>query len=320
MISFIIIGRNEGWKLTKCLESVFKTIKENCLTDSEVVYVDSKSTDDSISRAKKFPKVKIFKITGQYNAAIARNIGAKEANGDIFCFVDGDMELYSKFIKTVIKDNKLIHPRVCGDLVNKFYNENWHYLETRNSLFGMRNKRVYSAEQGGYFFINKSLWEKVDGMKNYMLKSQDIDFGIRCSINGYLLLRIPEPMVNHHTQSHRLNYNKWNRLKKGFGLYSTSVYFRENLFNKYIWKWFIRKEYSLLSLLLAILSSLFLNSFNPFIIYFLVIIIRSVKRNNSFIMFTNDFIYFAIRDVISLLGIFVFFPTKNIDLEYKELN
>jgi glycosyltransferase involved in cell wall biosynthesis len=80
MISFIIIGRNEGWKLTKCLQSVFETIAYNKLKNAEVIYVDSKSTDDSIERAKAFDKVKVLLITGECNAAIASNIGAKEAN------------------------------------------------------------------------------------------------------------------------------------------------------------------------------------------------------------------------------------------------
>ncbi len=59
-ISFIIIGRNEGWKLTKCLESVMRAIKFNRLSNYEVFYVDSKSTDDSIHRAKRFKTQRCF--------------------------------------------------------------------------------------------------------------------------------------------------------------------------------------------------------------------------------------------------------------------
>ena len=71
MISFIIIGRNEGWKLSKCFESVFKTIKQNKLEKYEVIYVDSDSTDDSIKRAQSNNCIKTFKITSKPNAAIA---------------------------------------------------------------------------------------------------------------------------------------------------------------------------------------------------------------------------------------------------------
>src|ERR1035438_5026457 len=83
MISFIVIGRNEGLKLTKCFESIFKTIHANHLNNYEVIYVDSNSTDSSIDTAKNYNINKIFKITGKCNAAIGRNVGATESKGDI---------------------------------------------------------------------------------------------------------------------------------------------------------------------------------------------------------------------------------------------
>ena len=105
MISFIVIGRNEGWKLTKCFESIYDTINYNKLINYEIIYVDSASTDDSIDRAKNFNEVKIYIITGKFNAAIARNIGAKEAKGDVFFFIDGDMEILPDFLPLVYNEN-----------------------------------------------------------------------------------------------------------------------------------------------------------------------------------------------------------------------
>ena len=64
MISFIIIGKNEGAKLKKCFTSIVKTINENNIDAYEVIYVDSNSTDNSIDIAKKYNIIKIFKITG----------------------------------------------------------------------------------------------------------------------------------------------------------------------------------------------------------------------------------------------------------------
>lgn len=93
MISFIIIGRNEGWRLEKCFTSVFKTIKKDNIESFEVIYVDSKSTDNSVNVAKSYEEIKVFQIVGVCNAAIARNVGAKEAKGDILFFIDGDMEI-----------------------------------------------------------------------------------------------------------------------------------------------------------------------------------------------------------------------------------
>ena len=135
MISFIIIGRNEGWKLTKCLASVFETIDHNKLTSWEVIYVDSNSADDSIDRAKAFVKTKIFKITGFYNAAIARNIGVEESVGETLFFIDGDMEIRPDFLPLVYNEKDgLKHSFVSGQLKNFNYvaksiliNNTWQY-------------------------------------------------------------------------------------------------------------------------------------------------------------------------------------------------
>ena len=80
MISFIVIGKNEAKYLARCIQSIRKTIEYNKLKKYEIIYVDSNSTDDSIKRVLKFKYVKIFKITSKPNAAIARNIGARESN------------------------------------------------------------------------------------------------------------------------------------------------------------------------------------------------------------------------------------------------
>ena len=52
---------------------------------------------------KNFNEVKIYIITGKFNAAIARNIGAKEAKGDVF-FIDGDMEILPDFLPLVYNE------------------------------------------------------------------------------------------------------------------------------------------------------------------------------------------------------------------------
>jgi len=48
MIGFIIIGKNEGPKLVKCINSIKRTIDHNGIGEYEIIYVDSNSTDNSI--------------------------------------------------------------------------------------------------------------------------------------------------------------------------------------------------------------------------------------------------------------------------------
>ena len=102
MISFIVIGKNEGWKLKLCFDSIQNVVSQDGITDYEVIYVDSRSIDDSIQLAKTYPNTRVFMITGECNAGVGRNVGAKEAKGDILFFVDGDMEIQAGFLCKVL--------------------------------------------------------------------------------------------------------------------------------------------------------------------------------------------------------------------------
>ena len=81
MISFIIIGRNEGWKLTLCIKSLLETISFNDVKNFVITYADSNSSDNSLNRALKFENVKVLKLEKDSNPAIARNLGAKVSKG-----------------------------------------------------------------------------------------------------------------------------------------------------------------------------------------------------------------------------------------------
>ena len=83
MISFIVIGKNEGWKISKCLDSIFQCIEANSIVNYEVLFIDSNSTDDSQERALKFDKVKVYNLTADCNAAIDRNVGYTNSKGQV---------------------------------------------------------------------------------------------------------------------------------------------------------------------------------------------------------------------------------------------
>src|ERR1035441_3870442 len=119
-ISFIIIGRNEGWKLELALKSVFDAILLNNIKDvSEVTYVDSNSSDNSVEIASKFPLTNIINVTDKNrNAAIGRNIGAVYSKGDALIFLDGDSQLIPEFISEIFDDNySLKYNYVSGNIL-----------------------------------------------------------------------------------------------------------------------------------------------------------------------------------------------------------
>ena len=317
MISFIVIGRNESWKLSKCLESVAATIKQNQLKNYEIIYVDSNSTDDSIDRANKFEEIKIFKITGKYNAAIARNIGAKESSGDILFFIDGDMEIQGDFLPLVYNEGKgLLYDFVSGQFINYNYDYE-HRLLSKSENLKMETDTI-EFTTGGLFLIKKDLWQRVSGMKNKLRINEDIDLAIRLAGIGVFLIRKKELLAIHHTISYHDTRRTWAMLFNG-SLFYRSVLMRDNILNSYQWKLFIRENYSSILLLSVAVLYFIIKLPMLLILYLIAIFIRVAKKNISILQKLNLFIFFFFRDIGTWLALLLFWPSNKIQLEYKRL-
>lgn len=310
MISFIIIGRNEGWKLTKCLQSIYDTINYNKLINYEVIYVDSASTDDSIDRAKKFNEVNIFLITGEYNAAIARNIGAKEAKGDVFFFIDGDMEIIPDFLPLVYNEKiGLKFNFVSGQIIDIFFNYNDEYIGENIRIKNL-NKDKFFNTTGGIFLIKKDIWNSVNGMNNKYKRSQDIDLALRLSKKGVKILRKKELIAKHNTIHYMNKKRMWKMLFNKNQLYGRSLLYREHLSNKFIYPLIIKQDFSAIILVISFIFSLILNSFYLLSIYLLAIIYRSIKNTNKQNNFFELIAYYILRDIFVILGFLFFHPKK----------
>lgn len=307
MVSFIVIGKNEGWRLTKCLNSVRAVIVEDKIADYEIIYVDSKSTDDSLTRAQAFPEVNIFQITGECNAAIARNIGAKEAKGDILFFIDGDMEILSGFLPKVLVDNKLSYPFISGIFDDYIYDESWNFIEIqrRYNLTEEMPDR-YENTTGGLFLIEKKLWMSVGGMDTRFKRSQDLDLGLRLSKKDIPLLRRPVMLALHHTIPY--TYKKRKQIYFKSAKY-TALLARKNILNKKYIALFFRSQYSaiclFLSFVLMALSVYFIA------LYILCLILRAylkMKNSKSFFFDTSKII--CGRDINFIIAFLFFYPQK----------
>ncbi len=100
-LSIVIIGRNEGERLTRCLQSV--DLAHGVDDSAELIYVDSASTDESPEIAGNFGAQVIVLHGGLQTAARARNAGWERASAPYILFLDGDTILNPHFIKTALK-------------------------------------------------------------------------------------------------------------------------------------------------------------------------------------------------------------------------
>ena len=250
MISFIIIGKNEGWRLQKCLQSISYVVEQDAIANYEIIYVDSQSTDNSIELAKQYG-AKAFLIIGECNAAIARNIGAQEAIGDILFFIDGDMELFPGFLPKVLNENgKLKYPFMSGIFNDIVHDLDWNYLHTsRRHKIQEGDADAIETTTGGLFLINHSLWDEVGGMDTRFKRSQDYDLGLRLSQMGCPLHRKAILLANHYMRQYTIRNDYVGNVKY------TALLLRKHWNNIDYLKIFIKQQYTTVLLLISIILS-----------------------------------------------------------------
>lgn len=315
-LSLIIIGRNEGFKLEKCFESISKCKKELVSSFTfQTIYVDSNSSDESIEIAKTSSIDIIICIDGEINSAVARNVGAKKATSDWLLFLDGDMELHFDFFLDLTIRKYLDHEYFfSGQFINTFYNKSWEKIkeETFIPFDGIKTEPA----PGGLFFMRKELWNSLDGMRNYYKKSQDFDLGLRSYKSGYPFSRINKLLATHHTIDYLDDSRILEFFKKGHFLYSRSLLYRDHVmlgFNKNAVKIMWRQDYTLVALFFSIGLIPFL-SYYSILIYLLPVVLKTGKNIN--IGFFKYLVYILLRDVSVAIGMLTFYPAKK--LKYHE--
>jgi glycosyltransferase involved in cell wall biosynthesis len=304
MISFIVIGKNEENNLKRTIEGIYKAVAYNKLESFEIIYVDSKSTDRSIEIVKQFPEVKIFLVTGESNPAVCRNIGAKEAKGTVYFFIDANMEIFGKFLAAV------------WDSETSTLNENFvsgNHIDIVNGTVIKRelNKQI----PNGIFLIRADIWKRVDGMRTKYALGEDYDLGLRVLEEGFQFKRKKEIITNHYITPSFYKANIWQAVWSKYVFYPKCVLLRDHMFSKEIYSLLIRNDKTFM-LMVAIGLGFIISPAAGFVLlalYLIAVVVRSIKKRH--LPFFGMLGYFIITDFLNLVYLFTFFP-KNKKEQY----
>jgi acetyltransferase-like isoleucine patch superfamily enzyme len=159
-VSVIVIGRNEGERLSRCLGSVLAADWDGA--PPELIYVDSRSSDDSMARARAMGASAWVLDDPAPCAAKARNLGLAQACGEFVLYLDGDTELHPAFPGHALRalaDGQLCaawgHRRETApgqSLYTRVLDLDWIYPCGRTPYFGgdVMVRRLALQEVGGY--------------------------------------------------------------------------------------------------------------------------------------------------------------------------
>lgn len=310
MISFIIIGKNIQNTIAICIESVVKFIETNNITSFEILYIDSNSIDESIKIAQQFPVI-IFSVKGEVNAAIGRNVGAKNSKGKLLFFIDGDMELVPDFYQYVFSDVSKMpeYPFVNGYWQDKYYDNEFKFLYTEELI--IPDKIDYINTTGGLMIVTKELWNKVGGMDERLVRSQDHDIGLRLAKIGFPAKRYNHLFATHHTTSY---FDKKRFINFIFGktLLSQGLLMRKQLFNiAYLSRY--RNNIIYVLYLFPMFIALIIKPEIGFLlvfIYLVIHVIRVIKNVRKEISCFFSYLYKIMLPFYTLIGFLFYYPSK----------
>ena len=159
-VSVVVIGRNEGERLHRCLASVRNADWLDLTYD--ILYVDSGSTDDSLQAAREAGATSLALNDPSPCAAKARNLGWRHAQGEFILFLDGDTRLAPGFVRAAmaaLKNDALCaawgHRRESNpeqSIYTKVLDLDWVYPVGPSLYFGgdVLVRRCALAQVGGF--------------------------------------------------------------------------------------------------------------------------------------------------------------------------
>jgi GT2 family glycosyltransferase len=208
----VVIGRNEGERLQRCLRSLSGRV-------SPLVYVDSNSTDGSVAFARSLGvEVVELDLSIPFTAARARNEGfqrlRKVAPEVAFVqFVDGDCEVVEGWVEYA-QDVLANDPGLVA--VTGVRRERYPEATVFNELCDIEWQLGSYGETdrfGGDVMIRASSLEAVGGYNPGVIAAEDDELAVRLHQAGGRILRANRKMTVHDAAIHRLS-QWWQRAKR----------------------------------------------------------------------------------------------------------
>ncbi len=291
-VGIVVIGRNEGVRLERCLRSIISQKNQQSL----IVYVDSGSTDESVSFAQSLDiQVVNLDLSINFTAGRARNEGAAkllecQPDTEFIQFIDGDCELVDLWLETASNtlENNPDVAIVCGRRRELFPEKSIY-----NKLCDMEwdTPEGIALSCGGDFMIRAMVFQQLNGFNPILIAGEEPELCIRLRRLSWKVLRIGYEMTLHDAAIFNF-WQWWKRALRSGHAFAENTWLHGQFSKKQVGRSVMSIVLWAILLPLVILSSvipthgLSLLLLGLYIVQWLRIRNSSKKENNLYATFT----------------------------------
>lgn len=174
-LSIIIPCKNEEANLPK----LFASIQKQTFTDYEIIVADAASTD----RTAEIATAAGARVIPGGMPGPGRNKGAAQAKGDVFLFLDADVELDSdRYLEDILKefDEKKADVATCrvepdSELMID------HVFHDAYNAFIKLTERIHPHAPGFCILVRRHVHEQIKGFDENVPFAEDLDYVLRAT-------------------------------------------------------------------------------------------------------------------------------------------
>ncbi len=188
-LSVVIIARNEERTIGQCIASV---LQETALSRSEILFVDSASTDRTVDIAREYP-IAIARLSPDLlSPSAGRWQGTLLVHGEYLFFVDGDMMVIDGWVSKAME--ALQDPRLAAVAGRLFW-----VLPGEPLTLGRRDDLPLGRVPGlgGAAIYRRRALEECGGFNPFLRGEEERELAFRLSLKGYIVKRVDVPMAYH---------------------------------------------------------------------------------------------------------------------------
>jgi len=219
LVSIIILTRDHAEDLRKCILSIQS---KSTYSNYEIVLIENGSQEEKTfllyEELQKNPSIRIITYKEPFNFSCANNYAASQALGDVFLFLNNDIEVLSQdwlermLEHTLRKEVAIVGSKLCypnntiqhaGVIlgVGGFAGHSHKYFprNAKGYINRLRLIQNYSAVTGACMMIRREVFYELEGFdEQYAIAANDIDICLKALSNGYLIVWTPYSELYHH--------------------------------------------------------------------------------------------------------------------------